>query len=62
MSNTAQHSEDHQARIEQMFLQNDHKAAQDIIFRLMIKVKLACIDKPQAYLDFKAAIKQAVSQ
>jgi phosphatidate phosphatase APP1 len=61
MSNTVAHSDDPQARIEQM-IQNDQHALQEILYQLVVKVKLASTEKPQAYQDFKVAVKTASEQ
>ena len=45
MSNTIAHSEDQQARIEEL-IRNDQQALQQILYQLVVKVKLASTEKP----------------
>ena len=61
MNPVVAHSDDPQARIEYM-IQNDPQGIKGILSHLIGKVKLSTTERPQAYQDFKATVKNASEQ
>lgn len=61
MNPAVAHQDDPQACIEYMIL-NDPQGIQGILCHMIGKVKLATTERPQAYQDFKDAIKNASEQ